>query len=668
MSFRTLSLPISLATGYQDPNSDFFAPVLSHSKQFDVAVGYFTSGWLKDVIDGVHQLALKGGRCRFVVSPQLDPKDVEAILNTQANELNGNGLNGIEQRLFEQLCSVEPDKRELLSNLISAGVCEFKVAIPKRDSANLFHAKIGVAVDKTGEAIAFNGSFNFTANAKNNWEYIDIYRQDSSRDNQRIDAIRERFDCLWNGHDVFYQVSKPSEALVKNIGKYSTVHQKLYPIRESEPNITLRPYQEQAIEAWGQNRGKGMFVMATGSGKTITALSAVKRVVDKFNKQKRPIVVVFVLPLKHLLDQWHEEAQMFGFIAIKCYETSSVWREQLAEKLAHQALHQSGVVTAMVTNATLSSSHFQRVINGISTPLMLVADEAHNLGSSTYLNSLPQNAEIRLGLTATPDRFNDEKGTKALINYFDKVVFEFSLEDAINAGFLVNYNYHPFICEFNHEEFYEYKAIVSRLESEQTTLVEAEAELDLITSGASNKLVILRKELEKLLSQNLLKHTLVYCGSHRDDEGSRQIEKVLKILGTELGVKARKFTAEESVTDRHEILEQFSATDLEAIVAIKCLDEGVDVPATKQAFVLASTSNPREFIQRRGRVLRRSIGKEEANIYDFIMVPPPGEVNTHLVSKEVKRGLEYNSLAKNAQDNHAKFDDLMFIHDVELDE
>ena len=207
---------------------------------------------------------------------------------------------------------------------------------------------------------------------------------------------------------------------------------------------------------------------------------------------------------------------------------------------------------------------------------------------------------------------------------------------------------------------------MSKLESEQTSLIKTESELELITSGASNKLVILRRELEKLVANNQLKHTLVYCGSYRDDEGSRQIEKVLKMLGTELGVKARKFTADESVMERHEILEQFAVTDLEVIVAIKCLDEGVDVPATKQAFILTSTSNPREFIQRRGRVLRRSVGKEVANIYDFIMVPPSGEFNSYLVAKEVRRGIEYNSLAINAQDNIAIFDDLIFTHDVEL--
>ena len=318
MTLNSVDLPLSITTGYQNPNADFFSPVLACSCQFDVAVGFFTSGWLKDVLGGMHQLALNGGRCRFIVSPQLDPLDMEVILKVREPLLNENGLNCIEQLLFEQFTQINPDKREVLSNLISAGICEFKIAVPKRKGANLFHAKIGIAIDKNGDRLAFNGSFNFTANAKDNWEYIDIYRQDSERDQQRIIIIQDRFDCLWNEEDVFYDVTVPTKALKLNIDKYSSNYKAIYPLVKIRSPITLRPYQQQAIDAWGKNRGKGMFVMATGSGKTITALSAVERVITKLKDQNKPITIVFVLPLKHLLDQWHEEAQIFGLDAIKC--------------------------------------------------------------------------------------------------------------------------------------------------------------------------------------------------------------------------------------------------------------------------------------------------------------------------------------------------------------
>ncbi len=667
MVFTDLSLPVNLTTGYQNPNEDFFTPVLSAASSFDIAVGYFTSGWLEDVIEGIHKMAINGSSCRIIVSPNLDPKDLEVIKRDSSPTLNENGVSEIEQLLLDEITILKTDKRSLLSNLITCGLFKFKIATPKSEGINLFHAKIGYATDSESNEIAFNGSFNLTANAKSNWEYIDIFQADNKKDIQRIENIKLRFQTLWDNNDPFYNTTLPSNALKNKIKEYSTNASKQYPQETDKINIKLRPYQEAAIKSWWNNQGKGMFVMATGSGKTITALSAVNKVVSRHKKLNKPLIVIFVLPLKHLLEQWHEEAKLFNFEAIKCYETSSVWRESLSEAITNLTVRNDGVMMAMVTNKTLSSDNFQKIINNTSITMMVVADEAHNLGSESYLKSLPKSAQIRLGLTATPDRYNDIQGTTKLIHYFDKVVFEFTLEDAINAGYLVNYNYYPFLCEFNHEEFLEYKEIVKQLDSQQKSLVEAEAELDHITGRAANKIIILRKQLEDLQAKNLLKHTLVYCGSHKDEEGSRQIEQITKLLGKELGVKVRKFTADESIQERRAILDLFAKGDLHSIAAIKCLDEGVDVPATKQAFVLSSTANPREFIQRRGRVLRRSVGKSMANIFDFIMIPPPGEVNTYLVTREVLRGLEYNSLASNRLDNERIFEDLIYEHEVDLE-
>lgn len=339
----------------------------------------------------------------------------------------------------------------------------------------------------------------------------------------------------------------------------------------------------------------------------------------------------------------------------------------LSEKLSQQAIKNCGVVKAMITNASLASENFQRILRSVTVPIMVVADEAHNLGSPTYLNALPKNAVYRLGLTATPLRHNDEEGTEALFDYFGDAVFEFSLKDAIEAGYLTKYEYHPFVCKFNYEEYQDYKAIIAKLQNEEQSKFDAENEMEELLGGVSNKLVILRKELQRLKNCNQLQHTLIYCGSHTDDEGSRQIEKVLGMLGHELKVKARKFTATESLDERKKILDEFACCELEAIVAIKCLDEGVDVPATKQAFVISSTSNPREFIQRRGRVLRRYPGKDMAVIYDFIVTPPDGEEsNPILIEKEVKRGLEYNSLAENKEENESLLLNLADMHGVLL--
>ena len=666
MNFKSISIPLNLTTGYQNPNDDFFSPVLSVAKKFDVGVGYFSSIWLLDVKKGIYQFAINGGRSRWIISPNINIQDAAAINQGFSLKSIGSAQKEIEDLVLDELALMDVDSRTLLSNLIVAGVLDFKISYPISEGNNLFHAKMGTVIDDDGNQIAFNGSFNLTGHAKDNWEYIDIYTDETARERQRILSIQERFNTLWAGEDAFYQVFTPSKTLLTGIENFSNDEKSIFPNISDSEHINLRPYQKEAIRKWGENKGHGMYVMATGSGKTITALATVKKLITRFKKTEKPLFIVFVLPLKHLLDQWHEEAKEFGFEAIKCYEESLNWRAPLSEKLTHQSIQKSGIVKAMVTNATLASENFQRILRSVKVPIMLVADEAHNLGSPTYLNALPKNAEFRLGLTATPLRHNDEDGTEALFNYFGDAVFEFSLQEAIEAGFLVKYRYYPSICEFNYDEYQDYKAIIRKLQNEEKSKFEADNELEELLGGASNKLIILRKELEKLKSNNQLQHTLVYCGSQTDDEGSRQIEKILSMLGHELGIKTRKFTATESLEDRKKILDQFARCELDAIVAIKCLDEGVDVPATKQAFVISSTSNPREFIQRRGRVLRRSPGKEEAAIYDFIVTPPAGDVNPALIEKEVRRGLEYNSLAENKDENESLLLNLADLHGVEL--
>ncbi|GLS89931.1 DNA-repair protein [Psychromonas marina] len=667
MTFKNLSIPLNLTTGYQNPNDDFFSPVLSCAKTFDVGVGYFSSNWLADVKNGIHQFALNEGRSRWIISPNLNVKDAEAMNKGFEIKSIDQMQNELESFVLDELALMDIDSRTLLSNLIVAGVLDFKISYPLSGGNNLFHAKMGIATDVENNQIAFNGSFNLTGNAKSNWEYIDVYVDETTREQQRIISIQDRFNTLWIGEDAFYQVFTPSKKLLAGIDSFSDAKKKNYPKKNEGTHINLRPYQQKAMQNWSENKGHGMYVMATGSGKTITALATVQKLKNKFIKQKQPLFIVFVLPLKHLLDQWHDEAAEFGFEATKCYEKSLNWRETLSEKLSHQSIHKSGIVKAMVTNATLASENFQRLLRGVKVPIMIVADEAHNLGSPTYLDALPKNAEYRLGLTATPFRHNDEEGTEALFDYFGDAVFEFSLEDAINAGYLVKYRYYPSVCEFNYDEYQDYKAITKKLENDEQSKLEAENEMDLLLGGASNKLIILRNQLEELQKNNQLQHTLIYCGSHTDDEGSRQIEKVLSMLGQELGIKTRKFTATESLEERKNILDKFARCELDAIVAIKCLDEGVDVPATKQAFVISSTSNPREFIQRRGRVLRRSPGKEEAVIYDFIVVPPNGEdANPALIEKEVRRGLEYNYLAENRKENETLLLNLADMHGVQL--
>ena len=661
MGLKALNLPISITTGYQSPVEEYFTPVLKNSITYDVAVGYFTSGWLRDTAEGMAEFALAGGISRWIISPQLAKTDAQSIINSTDN-LALKDDSYYERELIEVIDSLQSNAQSELCSLISAGILQFRIAVPLNKTSGMFHAKLGVSCDSDGDKVAFSGSYNLTAAAKSNWEHLDIFKSWQKGDEERIVRLEQRFDALWNNNDPSYKVFIPSHSLTKLIKKKANKQTVSYFLAqrkdEKTDEFTLREYQKKAIESWGKNSGRGTYDMATGSGKTVTALATIKRLISNIvEDKKKPLFIVIVLPLKHLLEQWADEAEKFGFHPVKCYETSSIWRESLATRIGTLNVTGSGYVVALVTNATFSSNAFQAVINQIKVPFLLVADEAHNLGTPATLDLLPENANFRLALSATPERHNDAKGTQALYDYFGEPVIQFTLEDAINSGFLCPYEYHPHLCLMSESEYEEYIEISDEIaiEAEKSKVkgdrTKRHSQLlgkrtDLI-SGVDSKLDVLEELLIKQKEKSNLAYTLVYCGSRRGENNERYIERTVKLIG-KLGIKTRKFTADESMEDRREILDLFAKGELESIAAIKCLDEGVDVPVTRIAYILASTSNPREYIQRRGRVLRKADGKDMAVIHDFIVAPPSSKNRENdIVLRELDRAHEFASLALN---------------------
>lgn len=661
MTFKSLELPISITTGYQSPVDDFFIPVLKKAITYDVAVGYFTSGWLRDTAEGFAEFALSGGVSRWVVSPQLGSEDAQIIMESSADYPNLEDAS--ERTLFEVIKGLKTETRRELCALITADILTFRIAVPRNRKSGMMHAKLGVAKDSEGNLVAFSGSYNLTAAAKSNWEHMDIFKGWEQGDDNRIEILEQRFQELWLNNDPSYVVLKPSKELASLIKREAGPQLKTYLDLHKNKKIPveLREYQKEAIENWGKNNGRGTYSMATGSGKTITALATIRKLISKIvEKEKKSLVVVIVLPLKHLLEQWYEEASEFGFESIKCYESSDTWRSKLAERMGVLKVTGHGYVIAMVTNNTFAMDHFQAELNKIDTNFLIVADEAHNLGSPTYLKCLPENAKFRLALSATPERYNDVGGTESLYKYFGKPIIEFTLEDAIEAGFLCPYEYHPHLClmsEMEYEEYLELSELIA-IEGEKSKGKDERTKehirllgkrADLI-SGVESKLEILEDLLKIQHKESGVSHTLVYCGSRRGENNERHIERTVKLIGS-LGIKTRKFTAEESMEDRREILNLFSKGELEAIAAIKCLDEGVDVPATRVAYILASTTNPREYIQRRGRVLRKADGKEKAVIHDFLVAPPSRKYrDDDMVERELERAREFSYLALNRQE------------------
>jgi DNA phosphorothioation system restriction enzyme len=401
--------------------------------------------------------------------------------------------------------------------------------------------------------------------------------------------------------------------------------------------------------------------MATGSGKTITALAIATELYQKIGLQ----VLLVVCPYRHLVTQWARECQKFNLEPILAFENVRNWQSQLSTELYNVHSGNQSFLTIITTNATLMGEGLQSQLKYFPDKTLIVGDEAHNLGATRLEQSLPRNIGLRLALSATPERYFDEQGTQFIFDYFGSVLQpELTLADAIRQGALVHYLYYPILVELTEAETRIYAKLTKRIGwammdeekiENNDTLTSLLMQRARLIGTASNKLESLRKLMINRLDSS---HTLFYCGDGSVEgavsvESGRQLAAVTRLLGTELGYRINTYTAETSLAEREDLRHQFETGKLQGLVAIRCLDEGVDIPAVQTAVILASSGNPRQFIQRRGRILRPHPGKERATLFDMIVLPPDLgretlEVERNLLKKELRRLLEFADLADNA--------------------
>jgi len=432
--------------------------------------------------------------------------------------------------------------------------------------------------------------------------------------------------------------------------------------------IQLREYQKQASANWFANNGRGTLKMATGSGKTITALAIASQLYQKIGLQ----VLLVVCPFRHLVTQWARECEKFNLQPILAFENVRKWQTQLSTQLYNLNSGNQPFITVITTNDSLSSEGLQSQLKYFPDKTLIVGDEAHNLGAKRREESLPRNIGLRLALSATPERYFDEDGTQSLFEYFGAVLEpEFTLKDAIQQNALVHYLYYPILVELTETEsrtyikltksigrilqFRDRDAQAVGIESDDQDLKPLLMQRARLIGAAANKLTALRNLMRRRMETS---HTLFYCGDG-STESTRQLKAVTKILGTDLGYRVSTYTAETPLDEREELRSQFESGELQGLVAIRCLDEGVDIPAIQNAVILASSGNPRQFIQRRGRVLRPHPGKERATLFDMIVLPPELdrdtlEVERNLLRKELRRLVEFADLADNAGEARVK--------------
>jgi len=499
-------------------------------------------------------------------------------------------------------------------------------------------------------------------------------------DAKRVQVRQEQFEGIWECRDPNLAVYEPTDSVVAPFIEITEHSRRPYALAggldegEKLPWIPkylldasekLRPHQEAGIEAWFKANGRGIFQMATGSGKTVAALAVATKLAQLASSKDSKLVIIVAVPYKHLAEQWEREAKTFCFDPLICYESFDEWAPHFQRKLLGLKLDTENIAFFITVNATFSGERFQSLLTSIDVPLLFIADEMHNMGGERIRSVLPASAAFRLGLSATPDRHNDDEGTAVIRDYFGPTVADYGLAQAIADGTLTRYFYHPVLVEFSDDEMDKYVDLSSRIARQMARIGGSKDE----TNDALKFLLIERSRLignaegkipalkRLLIDRTDSRYNLVYCGDG-SNEGERSVDRVLRLIGTELGMRANRFTSSESNVERRDILERFGNGDIQALVAIRCLDEGVDVPRTETAYILASSLNPRQFIQRRGRVLRRAPGKEFAHIYDFIVVPPDGSTfedasfnsERTLMRRELSRVDEFATSSENAGD------------------
>lgn len=673
---------------YYSPEK-FFNDCLKNSKEFDLQLGYFSSATISILAEGFATFISNGGKMRLVINHIVSERDKGAI----DKGVHGGVIDCFDLENFSELRKTFDEYQqqffECLAFLIYRNRIEIKIVKP-RNKRGIAHTKSGQFRD--GDSItSFTGSANFTISGLfNNLEEIKIDRSDSvdTMVQKRIESQREEFNSIMLERKRNIEYLSPQELVSavksnysdRNIEELLDVETKLKKIREerevkkrkmdivcdespmyAQPEFPYptgpREYQQLAFNNWKDNEQKGLFAMATGTGKTITSLNCLLEIYKRNGYYKAIILV----PTVALVNQWEEECYKFRFSnVVKVYSKNLSWRDEI-ERIAFSEKYKTSKEPEVSYIIISTYSSFSRdkvfmVLNGFDKRrLLLIADECHNMGSKSMIRKMKEIPYFRrIGLSATPERQYDIYGNTQIRKFFgaeEKYTFEYSMEDAIKNGVLCRYYYYPHVVQLTSIEMDEYVEIsekISRYYNYNTDTFDSDDEVlkmlllarKRIIHKAENKLSVFTEIIRNWHKEKgSLKYTLVYvpegnvpdCIANSDDfdnisetdedvDAAHLINLYTKaVIEVDKMVTVRKFTSE--LRDRDEVLNDFAVGKLDVLTSMKCLDEGVDVPRSELAIFCSSTGNPRQFIQRRGRVLRMHPDKKIAVLHDLVVIP-----------------------------------------------
>lgn len=699
---------------------EFFLLTIPLCKRIDLKLGYFSSNAIRTLAYGFAQFIYNGGHLRIITNHFLSYSDKMLLSTDEAiqNIVAENEIKNLVERDLEGLAEILKNGDQHFFNCLKYLLKSKRLElIPvKLKPDNLAHYKQGIMDDGTNQ-VYFNGSCNFTYKGLiENGESLGIARswgEESERlkiqeNVMSIDRIckkeDESFEYLLADQITEVIFSKGQDRnldeliedelnicdrlakqpkLTRPFNNYTkTFRQQIEIEKQKKQEESQRPkfpysegpreYQKEAYEKWVANDYKGIFAMATGTGKTITSLNCALEIF----KEKGRYNLLILVPSIALVNQWEGECKKFNFRNIVKVSSKCNWESDINNYFIKRKLGGTSSVIIIATYSSFVRPRFKKFFSLFDSTDIIIADEAHNMGATSILKVLPEiKQQLRIGLSATPERQYDEFGNNILRDFFNSqppYTFNYSMAEAIENKVLCQYYYYPHIVHLKENELDEYEKITKQLakyysiENDSYTKSEIVEILLLkrkrIIHKAQNKLIIFKSILkDEFERKGVIKNALVYVPEgditeEIPDDPDFHINLLNRytkaVRDIDKNITVTKFTAD--TRNREEILRKFSVGDIKVLTSMKCLDEGVDIPQTEMAFFCASTGNPKQFIQRRGRVLRSYKGKEFAFIHDLVVIPSFMDENDEnfkmkqsIVKKELERVVHFSFLAIN---------------------
>lgn len=605
-----------------------FKLLISNADEINITSAYFSNKVFEIFYDEFLHFYNNGKKFNLIIG--IDTKEDEINLLKHIEKGTEADLNEyVINEFFGCFQELRPETLYLIHNLFLSEKMEIRIGYIE---GGIYHSKYYIFKTENKYSV-INGSLNLTTSGLfRNFEVVDLYT-----DTDKGIEYSELFTEVWNNISGHAKCIKLSEYITKFVEDVC-VSKGYEIVKELDTNIKIREYQQEAINMLLLNDFNGFFKMATGTGKTFTALNAVYH----FSKQKnKNIVTHIVVPYLHLAAQWNESIKnMYGndVFILECHSKTS-WKAEF-DYVEYEVLRKP-VFLIFVDNTYFKNLDF--ISNYMKKISLLIVDEAHNLTIPQLTQLHKSNMYLhKLGLSATPKHYLENERTNLLFSYFKGEVFEYDLKSAIDNNFLTKYNYIPILINLSEDEAKTYRDINIELKDKDNKqmILNLLNDQNKLLSRATGKM----EKLQELVTYRKINNSLFYCypGKVKNSDYS-YIEYTGDIIHeVQPRLRLEKITANESIDKRMQIATNLKNKRTDGILAIKCLDEGFDIPAVSDAYILSSTRNPNEFVQRRGRVLRKFEGKDITNIYDFIVA-----IDEEILATEIDRFEEYASLAEN---------------------